>query len=401
MALRASPWGPAARTDGGRAFRRRGHRSTATACLVLAASLAGWCPPSLAAAPPVAARAAALYDRAAGRFLYERHADQPLPPASTAKILTALVALEDAPAGRTTPVAVPAEAALQPETDAHLVPGEVLPLAQLLPAMMVRSANDGAVAVAHAVAGSVAAFAERMNATARQIGLMRSHFVNPSGLDAPGQYTTARDLALLADRALSRPDFRELVSLRRADLPPPPRGADGGSGTVRTFFTHNRFLLDYPGATGVKTGYTSAAGFCLVASAVRGDRELVAVILGDDSAARAEEDAAALMDWGFATPAPPRTPAQPPDHGPATVVADSRTAPPVDADGAPRGRRPEAGAAGNGPPSARTAAGVPRRGPGEALLAVPLAAAAAWIRHRRRRRPPAEGGAPGRQAELP
>lgn len=261
---------------------------------------------------PTAARAAALYDPGSGAFLYTHGADRRLPVASLQKIMTAYLALQ---APGDTPVRAGRDVLAMPQTDAGVVPGRTYRLGDLLPVMIVRSANDVAVAVADGLAGSVPAFARRMNRAAAAAGLRDTHYVNPSGLDAPGQYSSARDVAVLAGLAMRLPAFRALVRRRRAGLP-------GGT----TFSDLNPFLAAYPGADGIKTGYTRQAGFCLAASATRAGRRLIAVVLHEPGWGRAVADASALLDWGFAQKPPAR-------------VASARQAAAVRARLDPRSRR--------------------------------------------------------------
>ncbi len=239
-------------------------------------------------APAVAARAAILLDVATGTVLYAKEADVRLEPASTTKILTALVVLEDFPGSLQDMVTVSPRAASVEGTRAGLAPGQQVRLQELLYALMLGSANDAAVAIAEHLAGSVPAFAERMNQKAAQIGARDSHFVNPSGLPDPQHYTTARDLARIARHALSLPAFSRLVatkSMKLSWLPDP-------------IYNHNRLLFAYQGADGVKNGYTTSAGYTLVGSATRGDTRLLGVVLGGQRTSFIR-DMSRLLDYGF------------------------------------------------------------------------------------------------------
>ena len=260
-------------------------------------TLLGCCP---AAAPPAAgpapatpgAREAALYDPAAGRFLLLRSATARTAVGSLVKLMTARLAIESGDLGRL--ITIPAEVAGLPETKAGLIPGRRLSLSVLLQALLIRSANDAAVSIATGLAGGEPAFALRMNAEAAHLGLSGTHYVDSSGLDAPGQWSSARDVAVLAAADLRLPGLAAIVERPSVALP-------GG----RVYKTVNPFLAFYPGATGVKTGFTSDARFCLAASADRGGRILIAVVLGEPGWAAADGDAATLLDWGFASaPAP-------------------------------------------------------------------------------------------------
>ena len=217
-------------------------------------------------------RAAASYLVALdGRVLWEREADAPRPPGSLAKIMTALVVLDgdwDAEAV----VTVSAGAEGQTGSRLGLRRGEKITAGDLLTAMLVRSANDAAVALAEHAAGSVERFVEAMNAKAAELGLESTRFRNPTGLDAAGQTSSARDLAHLAEAALAHPAFARAVALERATVA--TRG-----GRRFSIETSNLLLGRLRGAKGVKTGYTSAAGKCVVALAERDGRRVLVVLL--------------------------------------------------------------------------------------------------------------------------
>ncbi|WP_258360861.1 D-alanyl-D-alanine carboxypeptidase family protein [Moorella sulfitireducens] len=239
-----------------------------------------------AAEPSITATAAILMEAGTGQVLYEYGAREERPPASTTKIMTAILALE---LGRPdTPVKVSSYAATTPGASIYLTTGEILTLGDLVKGALLNSGNDATVAIAECLAGTEAGFAWLMNRKARQIGAFHTHFNNPHGLTDPDHYTTAYDLALMARYALDNPIFRRLVATQEDQIP----GPDG----VRYLYNTNRLLGSYPGADGVKTGTTDAAGQCLVASATRAGRRLIAVVLGSwDRYA----DARALLDYGF------------------------------------------------------------------------------------------------------
>jgi D-alanyl-D-alanine carboxypeptidase len=238
--------------------------------------------------PPPAVRAGSvlLADEGTGQVLFERAARQPRAMASTTKVMTALLTLEHLDQRRT--VVIGTEPTTVGEESLELRKGERLTVHQLLLGLLVKSANDAAVALADAVDGSAAAFVERMNGRAAQLGLRDTHYVTPYGLDRPGHRTSARDLARLWEVAMRRADFRALVSTRGARIPGPPR--------LREFTSTNHLLGSYPWMVGGKTGFTSDAGRCLVASASRGGRRLVAVALGSPDAFA---DVRALFEYGF------------------------------------------------------------------------------------------------------
>ncbi len=217
---------------------------------------------------------------------------QPWYPASVTKLMTVFVALSavrDHRIALDTPLAVSARAAMMPPSKMGFRPGSLVTLDNALKMLMVKSANDIAVVIAEGVSGSVEAFAEDMNGTARELGLTQSHFVNPNGLPDPEHVSSARDLAILA-RALylTFPEQANLFNIGAMRL--------GG----QIIPNHNNLLGRYPGADGMKTGFTCAAGWNLVASASRDGRKLIAVILGAPSLRSRTIMAAALFDRGFA-----------------------------------------------------------------------------------------------------
>jgi D-alanyl-D-alanine carboxypeptidase len=239
------------------------------------------------AAPRVVAKAAILADEATGQVLFERHAGVGRAMASTTKVMTALLTLERLDEDRV--VVIGAGPPKVGEESLRLKKGERLTVRQLLLGLLVKSANDAAVALAEAVDGSEAAFVRRMNRKAAALRLTATHYVTPYGLDRPGHQTSAHDLARLWEVAMRRADFRALVGTRAARLP-------GGPVSLRRFVTTNQLLGSYRWVVGGKTGFTSRAGRCLVASASRGGRRLVAVAMGTPNAFA---DVQALFEYGF------------------------------------------------------------------------------------------------------
>jgi len=212
----------------------------------------------------------------------------PLPPASTAKILTALVVLE-----RSRPneiVTIPIAATLSQGATAQLQGGERVTVQNLLYALLVQSANDAAVALASHTGGSVTKFAALMNQKARSLGALQSHFLNPTGLPQKGQVTTARDLAVLARAAMMNPEFRKIVATKSYSWK-----SAKWQGELKN---SNELLGSYNGAVGVKTGNTKEAGFCLVAAAERGREDYIAVVLGSQEKL-VWQDAKTLLDYAF------------------------------------------------------------------------------------------------------
>ena len=225
-----------------------------------------------------------------GAMLWSRSSSSRRPMASTTKIMTALLVLEESDLDDE--VSVSAKAAAVGGSGVYLRAGETLTVHQLLLALMLESSNSAAVALGEHVAGSLEAFVEKMNARADELGLADTRFQNPHGLDDEGHYTTATDLATLTLRALSDARFRELAATSDATIP--------GNGSPRKLESSNELLGVYVGCTGVKTGWTNPSGYCLVASADRDGLELVAVVLGAADEDVRFREARELLDWGFA-----------------------------------------------------------------------------------------------------
>jgi D-alanyl-D-alanine carboxypeptidase len=246
----------------------------------------------LVAAASAAATPAIVIDAATGNVLYEQQANEPWYPASLTKLMTiyvALSAVRDHQISLDTPLVVSARAASMAPSKMGFAPGTEVTLDNALKMLVVKSPNDIAITVAEGVAGSVEAFAEDMNRSAADLGMTQSHFVNPNGLHDPEHVSSARDLAILA-RALyvNFPSFAGLYSIGALRL---------GDEIIPT---HNDLLGRYPGADGMKTGFTCAAGFNLVASAERGGHHYIAVVLGAPSIKSRLVRVAVLFDRAFA-----------------------------------------------------------------------------------------------------
>ena len=239
--------------------------------------------------PQIKASSAVLIDAVSGQVLYFRNADVPRPMASTTKIMTALLFCEAVP--ETAIITASERAAATRESSLHLKKGETLTAHDLLRAMLLRSANDACVAAAEHVAGTEAAFAERMNAKAKELGCLRTHFVNSHGLHDDLHYTTARDLALIARAAMREPRIAETVRTARCRI---SRSIDHNDVTLRN---HSHFLGKFPGADGIKTGYTKPAGHCYVGSASEKNWRLISVVLHSPDYVG---ETSALMKFGFA-----------------------------------------------------------------------------------------------------
>ena len=261
------------------------------AALPLALSLLAATPSARAAMPPappyLSSGAAVLIDATSGEVLFARSGYVRRSPASTTKLLTALVAVREGDLGQIVRISPQVDAV--PGSSAHLAPGQRFTLRELLEGMLMRSGNDAAHAIAGAVGGDQERFAQRMNRTAAAIGARQTHFVNPHGLTAKHHFTSGRDLARIARVALEEPEIARIVASQELTLKP----EDGPGRAVRNT---NQLLGSYLGADGAKTGTTDAAGKCLVASARREGVHLIAVVLkGGDRYG----DARRLLDWGF------------------------------------------------------------------------------------------------------
>ena len=238
--------------------------------------------------PPIYAASAILLEATTGTILYAHNEHVRRAPASTTKIMTALIALNRG--NLRSLVTVGHRASWTPGSSAGLRAGDRLSLSELLQGLMLVSGNDASVAVAEHIAGSESGFVALMNRQAKEFGALNTNFRNPHGLSALGHYTTAFDLALITRYALQFPQFARLVRTRQEEL-------EWAEGERRDPIANtNRLLWSFAGADGVKTGTTSDAGHCLVASATRDGRQLIAVVLrsGDRWG-----DAAALLDYGF------------------------------------------------------------------------------------------------------
>ncbi len=221
------------------------------------------------------AGAAVLYNKNTDEFIFTRSADTKLPMASTTKIMTALVALENAQLGSI--VTVTNQAVGVEGSSIYLKAGEKIPLKDMLYALMLESANDCAVAISIHVAGSVEAFVELMNQKAQTLGMTNTHFENPHGLPNDNHYSTARDMAILFSCALDNHDFAQITSTKNYKSPLKSEG-------YRYFSNHNRLLSMLDGCIGGKTGYTKTAGRCLVSGTKRDGITVICVTLnaGDD-----------------------------------------------------------------------------------------------------------------------
>ena len=247
-----------------------------------------------AAAQPALANPSILFELPSGRVIEHEDAFKRWYPASLSKLMTAYVAFRALAGGEVqldSPIRMTRHAAGEPPSKMGFKPGQVMRLDNALKMMLVKSANDIAMAIGENIGGSQAAFAVRMNAEAARLGMAGSHFVNPNGLFSPDQYTTARDIAVLVT-ALRR-DFPQYASWF---------SIEGLAFGKRTIPNYNLLIGRYAGADGMKTGFVCPSGFNQVGSATRDGRTLVAVVLGERTAISRAEAAARLLDVGFAVP---------------------------------------------------------------------------------------------------
>lgn len=260
----------------------------------------------------ISAPSAILMDAATGTILFEKNADERLPPASVTKVMTLLLVMEALDSGRIgwdDTVIASESAAAKGGSQVYLEIGEQMSMDEMLKSVVVSSANDCATALAEHVAGSEAAFVEMMNSRAQELGLTDTHYVNCTGLDdepnAAEHLTTAHDIAVISRELLRHDEIRKYTTIWMDTV------RDGKFGLSNT----NKLVRFYEGTTGLKTGYTSTAGHCLSASAMRDGIELIAVVLNCGSSADRFQSAKALLDYGFANyalaSAEPNEPLQP------------------------------------------------------------------------------------------
>ncbi|MDD2189886.1 MAG: D-alanyl-D-alanine carboxypeptidase [Syntrophomonas sp.] len=262
---------------------------------------------SLAATEPPAiiAETAIVIDANTGKVLYDKNMNDQRYPASTTKVITALLALDNLDLSKT--VTIDAETPFTEGSRVYLLEGERVTVEQILYALLLESANDAAVALGKEIAGSIPAFAEMMNQKAVELGAKNTNFVNPNGLHDDNHLSTAYDLAMIAKEAMKNEKFRELVTTYRYVIPAT------NMQETRYLYNTNRLIYDeitkvtvngaqraakYEGSTGIKTGYTSKAGGCLIAGAKRGDTELISVVMKSTDEGRFA-DSIALLDYAF------------------------------------------------------------------------------------------------------
>jgi D-alanyl-D-alanine carboxypeptidase len=252
---------------------------------------------SIGAIPTASANPALLFDLKDGRVIEQRDAFKRWFPASLTKLMTAYVTFKAIEAGELkldSPIKMTKKAAKQPPSKMGFKAGSVMTADNAITMMLVKSSNDIAMAIGENVGGSEAAFVERMNAQAQRLGMRDTHYVNPNGLHAPDQYTTARDQAILVS-AIRRefPQYAHYFTI------------EGIAAGKRTFDNFNLLVGRYKGADGMKTGFICPSGFNMIGAATRDDRSLVAIVFGEKTAVGRAETVAAMLDKGFATKSEP------------------------------------------------------------------------------------------------
>lgn len=251
--------------------------------------------PAYAVELPVKAKAALLMEKETGQVLFAQNEHEKLEPASVTKIMTLLLVMEAIDRGELKyedMVTVSANAASMGGSQVYLSEGEQISVEELLKAVCVSSGNDAAVALAEQVAGVTELFVQQMNNRAMELGMGDTHFVNPTGLPAEGHVTSAWDIALMSrELILHHPDIRRFTTIWMDTI----RGGEFGLSNT------NKLIRFYDGATGLKTGSTDAAGYCISATAEREGMELIAVVLKSPSGQQRFEDAKALLNCGFST----------------------------------------------------------------------------------------------------
>ena len=244
---------------------------------------------------PLTSRAALLMEKTTGQILFAQNEHEKLEPASVTKIMTLLLTMDAIDSGAMAyddVVTVSANAAGMGGSQVFLAEGERITVEELLKSVCVSSGNDAAVALAEKVSGVTELFVEQMNNRAKGLGMDDTHFVNCTGLTAKGHVTSAYDIALMSRELLTKhPDIRRFTTIWMDTI------RDGTFGLANT----NKLIRFYDGATGLKTGYTSSAGYCISATAEREGMELIAVIMKGETADKRNTDAKALLNYGFST----------------------------------------------------------------------------------------------------
>lgn len=247
----------------------------------------------------LAAKSAVLMDADTGTVIYEQDAHKELPPASVTKIMTMLLAMEAVDAGKiklSDEITISENASSMGGSQMYMEVGEVHTLEELMQGMAIASANDAAIAVAEYVAGSETVFVEKMNKRAASLGMRDTHFANTNGLPVAEHYTSAYDIAVMSKELLQHEAIKPWLSTWQMSIQVGLPGKEKEFGLTNT----NKLLKAYPGANGIKTGFTQEAGYCLSASATKDNTTLIAVVLGAESSKIRNAEVAKLFNYGFA-----------------------------------------------------------------------------------------------------
>lgn len=244
------------------------------------------------------AKSAILIDANSGEIIYEKNIHEKLPPASITKIMVLLIAMEDLYSGKLKlddEVYVSANAARMGGSQVYLEEGEIQTVDDLLKAICLRSANDASVALAEHISGSIDVFVQRMNEKAKQLGMTNTNFKNATGLPDEEHYSTAYDISLMSRELLKYPKIHDWLTIYMTDIK-----VGKNKNVTQTLVNTNKLIRDYQGANGLKTGLTNEAGYCLSASAKRGNLSLISVVLGEPTSNSRFQETKKLLDFGFA-----------------------------------------------------------------------------------------------------
>ena len=247
----------------------------------------------------VAAKGAVLMDASTGQVLFQQDSHEELPPASVTKVMTMLLVMEAVEEGKITlddEVTISERAASMGGSQMYMEAGEKHSVAELMEGVAMASANDGCVALAEYVAGSEEIFVERMNQKAEELGMRDSHFVNTNGLPVADHYSSAYDIALMSQKLYEFEETHAWFTTWQSTITVGLPGKEKEFGLTNT----NKLIKQYDGCNGIKTGFTSEAGYCLSASATRGETHLIAVALGCETSAIRNAEVAKMLDYGFA-----------------------------------------------------------------------------------------------------
>ena len=243
-------------------------------------------------APDVSCPSAILMDQTTGTILFEKNADEKRAPASVTKVMTLLLIMEAVESGKLewgSPIAVSPEAAGMGGSQVYLKEGETMTTDEMVKCIAVVSANDCCVAMAEAISGSVSSFIEKMNQRAKELGMNNTHFNSCTGLDTEDHYTTAHDIAIMSRELMKHEKIKDYSTIWMDTV------RDGAF----TLSNTNKLVRFYDGATGLKTGFTDDAGYCLSATATRESLSLIAVVLGGETSDKRFADAKSLLNFGF------------------------------------------------------------------------------------------------------